>query len=261
MPKLANEHLGMNLRDRIKPMFSALMLSKLSTLYQYFATLIPTTASHNMAKLDALRVVFHNLALDKIEGPYVEFGVAYGNSLKSALRANKKTSFKILGISSFERRFLGFDTFEGFSSHDVSDLHETWNGSLFSSTLAQVGKRFRMKDNVSLYKVDVCRINEDQNRINFNIQELVIEESVAVVLLDMDLKAPTLEALMWIEPKLVEGSVVIFDEFFGFAGNDSLGEAGAFQEFLRIFPEIRFREVMRYGTGGVVFQISSKSAK
>ena len=81
-------------------MDSALMLSKLSSLYQYFATFIPTTASHNMAKLSALRVVFHNLALDKIEGPYVEFGVAYGNSLKSAIRANKKTSFKTLGIPS-----------------------------------------------------------------------------------------------------------------------------------------------------------------
>jgi hypothetical protein len=111
---------------------------------------------------------------------------------------------------------------------------------------------------VSLYKVDVCRINETQNRDIFDIQEVVTEKSVAVVLLDMDLKAPTLEALNWIEPKLGQGSVVIFDEFFGFAGSDLLGEAGAFREFSRTFPEISFREVMRYGTGGVVFQISSR---
>jgi hypothetical protein len=248
----------MALRGKINDMDSALMLSKLSSLYQYFATFIPTTVSHNMAKLNALRVVFHNLALDKIEGPYVEFGVAYGNSLKSAIRANKKTSFKTLGISSLERRFLGFDTFEGFASHDLSDQHETWNGKLFSSTLAQVSKRFRGNKNVSLYKVDVCRINETQNRDIFDIQEVVTEKSVAVVLLDMDLKAPTLEALNWIEPKLGQGSVVIFDEFFGFAGSDLLGEAGAFREFSRTFPEISFREVMRYGTGGVVFQISSR---
>jgi hypothetical protein len=242
-------------------MLSALMISKLSSFYQYFATIIPTTASHNIAKLNTLRIVFHNLALDKIEGPYVEFGVAYGNSLKSAIRANKKTSFKVLGISSLERRFLGFDTFEGFASHDLSDQHETWKGNLFSSTLAQVRKRFRRNKNVSLYKVDVCRINETQNRGIFDIQELVTEKSVAVVLLDMDLKAPTLEALHWIEPKLGQGSVVIFDEFFGFAGSDLLGEAGAFGEFSRTFPEISFREVMRYGTGGVVFQISSRSTK
>lgn len=214
-----------------------------------------------MAKLSALRVVFHNLALDKVEGPYIEFGVAYGNSLKSALMANKKTTFEILGIPRIQRRFLGFDTFEGFASHDKDDQHETWKGELFSSTLSQVSKRFKGNKNVSLYKVDLCLINDIQNRSKFNIQELIPEQSVAVVLLDMDLKAPTLEALYWIEPKLVPGSVIIFDEFFGFAGNLSLGEAGAFYEFSEKFPDISFREVMRYGTGGVVFQISSRHSR
>ena len=242
-------------------MTSTLILSKLSTIYQYFATLVPTTVSHNVAKLNAFRVVFHNLALDKVEGPYIEFGVAYGNSLKSAIRANKKTSFKILGIPNLERRFLGFDTFEGFQSHDVADQHETWNGSLFSSSFAQVSKRFKKKDNVNLFKVDVCSINQSHNRVEFNVNDLVTERSVAVVLFDMDLKAPTLEALYWIESKLAPGSIVVFDEFFGFAGDESLGESGAFQQFSRAFPELRFREVMRYGTGGVVFQVSSRQAK
>jgi hypothetical protein len=248
-------------RDKIGIMTSTLILSKISTIYQYFATLIPTTVSHNIAKLNAFRVVFHNLALDKVEGPYIEFGVAYGNSLKSAIRANKKTSFKILGIPNLERRFLGFDTFEGFQSDDAGDLHDTWDGTLFSSTFVRVSKRFKKKDNVKLFKIDVCSINQSHNAVDFNVNELVTEESVAVVLFDMDLKAPTLEALYWIESKLARGSIVIFDEFFGFAGDESLGESGAFQQFSRAFPELRFREVMRYGTGGVVFQVSSRQAK
>jgi hypothetical protein len=236
------------------------MYSKISSIYQYFVTLFPTTASHNIAKLNALRVIFHNLALDKVEGPYVEFGVAFGNSLNAALLANKKTAFKALGIPTIERKFFGFDTFKEFSSTSPEDEHKTWSGSLFSTNVKNVEKRFSKRKNVILLQTDVCSLattTVDSLKLN----NVILDQKVAVVMFDMDLKAPTLSALIWIEPKLMPGSILIFDEFFGFAGDSTLGEAGAFAEFSEKYSDIVFREVMRYGTGGVVFQVSQRVKK
>jgi hypothetical protein len=236
------------------------MYSKFSSIYQFFVTLFPTTASHNIAKLNALRVIFHNLALDKVEGPYVEFGVAFGNSLNAAFLANKKTAFKALDIPTIERKFFGFDTFKEFSSTSPEDEHETWSGSLFSDNIKNVEKRFSKRKNVTLLQTDVCSLaTTTVNSLKLN--NVILDEKVAVVMFDMDLKAPTLSALIWIEPKLMPGSVLIFDEFFGFAGDSTLGEAGAFAEFTEKYSEIVFREVMRYGTGGVVFQVSQRVKK
>ena len=241
-------------------MISALMYSRFSSIYQSVVTLFPTTASHNIAKLNAFRVVFHNLALDKVEGCYVEFGVAFGNSLNAAILANKRTAFKALGIPTIERTFLGFDTFTEFSSSSQEDQHETWSGTLFSSSLENVTRRFSNRKNVTLIQTDACILSTTTSE-SLQLDTLIQDERVAVVMFDMDLKAPTLSALNWIEPKLLSGSIVIFDEYFGFAGNTSLGEAGAFSEFCESNPDIVFREVMRYGTGGIVFQISHRKKK
>ena len=73
--------------------------------------------------------------------------------------------------------------------------------------------------------------------------------------MEMDLGAPTLAALNWVEPKLTNGSCIFFDEFFAYAGDPERGEAGAWQAFLSQHPDISARHFKTYGDGGVVFQV------
>ena len=201
------------------------VISYFSKHLQGVISLFPTTATHNLEKFKAFRIIFHNLALDCVLGPYLEFGVAYGNSMRGALIANRNTRFKALGIGNLERRFLGFDTFSGFES---------------------------------LIQVDVSTLYKNSDA-GLNLERLVREDMIAVALFDMDLMAPTYSALKWIEPKIKSGTILVFDEFFGFRGDSKLGEAGAFNRFLNEHEDIEVREVMKYGTGGVVFQVSSRN--
>lgn len=236
-------------------MWKLQLASRVSKYFQLFFSFFPTTATHNLEKFKALRIIFHNLALDRIEGPYVEFGVAHGNSLYGALLANSKTSFKPLGINLIGRRFIGFDTFEQFTSTLPEDNHSVWSGNKFSATFESVTRRFRKYQNVSLYKIDATLL-EDNSNSGTHVDSVIHEEMVAVVLFDMDLMGPTYSALNWIEPKINLGTILIFDEYFGFRGDSTLGEAGAFSQFLTKHKNLEVRELLKYGSGGVVFQVS-----
>jgi len=91
---------------------------------------------------------------------------------------------------------------------------------------------------------------------SINLDSFIKDDYIAIALFDMDLGDPTLKTLKWIRYKLKSGTILIFDEFFGFKGAPDRGETKALSDFLRIYPEILIRELYRYGDGGVAFQIT-----
>jgi hypothetical protein len=214
--------------------------------------LIPAPVFHNLGKARALKISFWHLAIDQIDGAYVEFGVASGNSMRSAELSSSSSYSKSLGVKHIERNLYGFDTFASFSSDKDEDNHPTWDGENFSVSIDQVSKRFkRQKDRVKFFKLDATKI--DSHTV---LDDYVPEDSIAIALLDMDLGSPTAYALNWIRPKLKSGSIIIFDEFMAFKGDPILGESGAYSEFLRQNPEITSRVLTTYGDGGIVNQIT-----
>jgi|LakMenEpi03Aug12_release.lakeMendotaPanAssembly.Ray.scaffolds.fasta_scaffold799860_2 hypothetical protein len=74
----------------------------------------PGPVEHNLAKAKVLRRAFFQCSVDGVEGNYFEFGVAKGDSMKSATLANDYAHYQRLGIQKIERKFYGFDTFTGF---------------------------------------------------------------------------------------------------------------------------------------------------
>ena len=89
-----------------------------------------------------------------------------------------------------------------------------------------------------------------------DINKFIADDYIALALFDMDLSDPTYNALEWIFPKLQSGSILIFDEFLGFSGDESRGECHAWRSFLIVHPEVASREFFKYGDGGVAFQIT-----
>jgi hypothetical protein len=218
--------------------------------------LVPAYVFHNLAKARMLRLVFWHLALDKVPGAYVEFGVASGNSMRSAEIAEKKSSTKSLGVEKIERNLYGFDTFEGFASSFEGDQHEVWTGVNFSVDFERVKNRFkRSRNQIKLFKVDACKLGE--NYVGEQISDYVLDESIAIVLFDMDLSEPTHHALEFVKKKLVLGSILIFDEYNGFKSDENLGEYRALKKFLDENDNFKLRLLMRYGMGAAVFQIAS----
>jgi hypothetical protein len=221
-------------------------------------SLVPAPVIHNVGKSLALKMAFWHLAVDQIEGAYVEFGVASGNSMRSAELAEKKSGSKSLGVRRIPRELVGFDTFASFSTSSASDLHETWQGDNFSVPISRVKKRFRSAGKrISFHAVDCSKLSGSSNEYG-PLGSYVKSEKIAIVLLDMDLGDPTEKALDWIRPKLQTGTVIIFDEFFAYRGDSTLGESGAWSRFLARNPDISGRVIKTYGDGGAMLQISIK---
>jgi len=215
-----------------------------------FISAVPAPVIHNVAKSFMLKMVFWHLAVDQVKGAYVEFGVASGNSMKSALLHEKNTKFPSLGIQRIERNLYGFDTFSEFKGSEL-DNHPIWSGNKFSFEYEKVKKRFKKCQNVFLYKQNAMDLEENLHPLNRYIRE----DFIAVCLMDMDLGEPTRIALEWIYPKLTSGSFIIFDEYSAYRGDPNLGEQRAFKDFLDNHPNIKPTVFKKYGDGGVAFII------
>ena len=216
--------------------------------------LFPYPVTHNLQKAMALRKAFWHISIEALPGAYFEFGVAFGNSMQSAVLASRSAKARFLGVPAIQRQFFGFDTFDQFVSDDPEDFHETWAGGKFSFSESRVRKRFTRYPEVSFFKGDVTQLgveSEFRTLVNSSTQGSL----VAIAMLDMDLKGPTASALEWLAQRLQNGSLLIFDELYAFGGSFEKGEMGALGDFLLTHPEITLREFSSYGDGGRVFQV------
>ena len=211
---------------------------------------IPGPVIHNLEKARALKKLFWHLNVDGISGVYLEFGVAHGHSMRSAQIAEATSHSEKLGIKRVRRNLYGFDTFEKFIGDALLDTHPTWNGDLFNVPVEKVRRRFRHAKNVKFSKLDVNTLISDKE---LDYGHFKINEKASIILFDMDLYGPTISALEWSAGLLQQGTFLIFDEYFAFAGDQQKGEARALKEFLVKHSEFSVREFDSYGAGGKIF--------
>ena len=79
---------------------------------------------------------------------------------------------------------------------------------------------------------------------------------IGMVHIDVDLYSSTSIVLEFIKPLLVEGSLILFDDWYCFPPSKKMGEAKAFEEFLRINKNIEVQEWKNYSTFGKSFFIT-----
>lgn len=207
---------------------------------------VPAPVVHNLGKARALKMAFWHANLEGTPGCYVEFGVATGNSLRAAEVAERTAFSPSLGVPHIRRRLHGFDTFKSFASASPDDAHPVWSGERFNIPMERVEKRFRsdLGDRVQLHQVNASELPAAVAPPDLGIEEC------AIVLLDMDLSQPTLAALDWLEPTFTEGTLVLLDEYCGFGGSPTAGEAGAFNAFLSAHRQWGATLFTTYGDGG-----------
>jgi hypothetical protein len=191
-----------------------------------------------------------------MEGCYVEFGVAFGNSLRAAELAIKHGGFEELGVAPMKRKLFGFDSFEGFISADPIDEHPTWQGQAFSANHDRVLKRFKNSPTVNLIKVDLNLLRNGD--ASLTPAHFGIDEPAALILFDVDLYLPTFAALLFSSQIMQEGTYLMFDEYYSFGGRLDRGERKAIVDFLKVNPNISFERVSTYGAGGCVFMVHMK---
>ncbi|WP_298331072.1 class I SAM-dependent methyltransferase [Haloactinopolyspora sp.] len=163
----------------------------------------------DLLSMDAL----YRMILD-IPGTIMEFGVHRGRHLAAltALRAVHEPYNP-------HRRIVGFDTFTGFP--DVADVDTT-------SPSAALG-RFAVPEDYPRHLRDVLGTHEQGEHLGHIRRTLIVQGDardtlpryltdnphtvVALAYFDLDLYEPTRATIDAIQPYLVQGSVLAFDEF------------------------------------------------
>ncbi len=166
-------------------------------------------------------------------GAYCEFGVFDGKTFALAFHALKHVC----------DRFYAFDSFQGLKGTMPTENHFTdgrWaaNINTFEYNLQWAG-------------VDTARVRTIPGFFQDTLQEKRIDdlgvEAITVALIDVDIYAPAALALEFIAPRLVQGSVLMFDDYDHLAASNDVGERRALREFLGRHPEIEVEPYRNYG--------------
>jgi hypothetical protein len=144
------------------------------------------------------------VALDHVvhkDGLYLEFGVFSGRTINHVARLVRHPVY-------------GFDSFEG--------LPERWR-DLFDAGRFKVSALPRVRSNVTLVK----------GWFNETLPGFLEEHpgDVSLLHVDCDLYSSTVTILDCLKPRIKAGTVIVFDEYFNYAGWRE-GEYKAFQEFI-----------------------------
>ena len=152
--------------------------------------------------------------IKNINGSIVECGVLHGGGLLAWAKLSS-----IFEPANHTRKIIGFDTFEGFSSisekdRKTGDSEHFYDGSLTGSSYEDLKKIVELYDlnrplshikKVEIVKGDIIKTAPEY--VNKN-PHLV----VSLLYLDLVIYEPTKSALEIFLPRMVKGSIVVFDE-------------------------------------------------
>lgn len=199
------------------------------------------------------------LSGELVEGDYLEFGVFRGDSFIRSYGTIRDVyrSRSLDEIHSVEyrnqvlqlwtnMRFFAFDSFSGLPSTDAFDRQTNdFVEGKFACDLPAFRKNIK-SGGVDLSKVVTVPGWFEETCVAETIKKYEMR-AAAIIHVDCDLYDSASVALKFIEPLLVDGTVLIFDDWYCFRGNPELGERRAFLEWSRDMPGWTFTEYQKEG--------------
>ncbi len=206
----------------------------------------PSVPSQDTIIYKAARLI----AAEKVVGDYLEFGVYTGASFASAFHAMQRAFQDASTLDAWntardvvERRelwkqirFVGFDSFQGLpASAGIDAQSRDFVEGKF--TISQRG----FEENITRAGVPRDRAIIVPGWFADTLTEATIQKhnlrNAAIVHIDSDLYESAKLALAFVTPLLVDGTVIIFDDWYTFRGNPNMGEQRAWSEWLASHPE------------------------
>ncbi|MBA3563316.1 MAG: hypothetical protein H0W33_04805 [Gammaproteobacteria bacterium] len=206
------------------------------------------TASRDV--LPALQTCFQKSVESRTayEGDYCEFGIFKGYAFWYA----QDTAAK-LGLDGL--RFYGFDSFRGLPK--VQGRDATANDAFYEGQFSCT--KDRVTENLERAGVDWNRtfliegfFGESLNETTKNELEM---RKIAIALIDCDLYASTIDVLHFISDMIIDGTILLFDDWNCFDRNDERGQRRAFREFRDRHPRLAVEDLFTYGAYGQVFML------
>jgi len=209
-------------------------LTFLHTIYSTVIVLIPSFLMHNSSKYMAIKKIFTNLNIDRIEGDCIEFGIFTGSSFKHTIRTENKLN------KNNATMFYGLDSFEGFPENN----HPYFQDKNFETDYSKVKKiEKKFKDKAIIIK----GYFKDSLEKNNNLLNL---KRIKFALIDCDLYISAIEPIDYLIPRLVNGAYLMIDDFTNI---DSEGN-NIRKLFNEKFKNFDYQIIGYFGTDGVIIR-------
>ena len=241
---------------RLKKIVPYSLVYRLSLFYRYFFDRNAFTAHKHYLLTDEVNKSVHilesinYLKISKLPLVYYEFGCHSARTFSSAIRASKE-----LGIFD-DFKFYAFDSFEGLPK--TSEEDGSFKTGTFKTNLAEFKEKVYMQSNFRIADKNIIP-GFYSDSLSKELQDTL--PKAGVIHIDVDLYSSAKEVLNFIAPLIVDGSVLLFDDFYCFPAGSNMGEERALNEFIETNNHYRLIEWKAYSSFGKSFFITRKLSK
>jgi O-methyltransferase len=198
---------------------------------------------------DFFRKAFSYLTFNGITGDYAEFGCHGGVTFSLAHQAAQWASYRCT--------MWAFDSFQGFPAKaGEEDEHPRWIEGRMATTL----ERFQLL-------CDANWIPRSHYKLvpGFYAQTLTENSSAAprpsrisFAYVDCDLYSSTVPVLKYLLPRVHNGSIIAFDDYYCFSEKTTSGERRARLEIFGPNSDWRLVPYIQYASGGMSFLVENR---
>lgn len=194
--------------------------------------------SKTRERREILRKIMNFVANCKIEGDYLEFGVYKGGNFVEAVKMAGRKKLDSM-------RFFAFDSFRGLPTpQGIDKKFDQFHGGQVSNTLDSFHKTLS-NSKINLNRVEIIP-GWFKNTLDAETKIKLALKSAAVVWVDCDLYESSVPVLEFITDLVVDGTILVLDDWFFYRGRPDMGERRAFTEWLKRNPDISCIEFHKY---------------
>jgi O-methyltransferase len=189
-----------------------------------------------MDRPDGWRRAVEFVAKSDFTGDVYEFGCFRGTSLSHLFNAAR--DFEAATGRRCLDRFFAFDSFEGMPVGGPLDQLEGYDlalGTMKPGGYAASDADFHnalQEAGVDLGRVTTIKGFYEQSLLRPETELLTAQSRCALLHIDCDFEVSTRQALAFMTPRLQDGCVVLFDDWFLFRGRPDRGVQAAFSSWL-----------------------------
>lgn len=213
--------------------------------------------SANFNRKEAMARAFEFKYKSAIDGDFYEFGVFQGVSLIEAMGQDRRFA-KHLGMPA-TTRFFAFDSFQGLPALTRDDQladYDVFDKGQYACVQETVEKSVR-EAGFDLDRL-ACIPGFYENSLCDPATMVRLGDSKAAILhVDCDLYSSAKACLTFMTDRLVDGSLVLFDDWFCYKGRSDCGEQRAFGEWRDGCPFMA-SEYFRYSWAGICFILNTR---
>ena len=177
--------------------------------------------------LSALDVAIDLAVGNQVPGDYLEFGVYRGDSFVRAYKrfAGNEKQYGLQPTA----RFFAFDSFEGLPESPEGFRPQQYAGGAYAAGERQLSENLR-HNGIDLGRVRI--VKKWFNELGSSDKAANELHAASVVYLDCDVYESTKAALDFVRDLLVDGSVIVLDDFHRHRTSKHHGVRRAWEEFL-----------------------------